>query len=207
MTGKHRHAVARGAAGPMTVRGAELLRTASQQIDTLIDLLSQQPEAALSLPCPGRENMGDGTIAAVAGHTADRYQQIAEFLHTFVDTSSAGQRQDHRRPRRLRHRPGEHAPGSHAPSSHATPAHVRSQLDLAGLLAGLSAAREALGRLALLTDEELDAVPPPDSFRFCDGQRDLAQVMASLLKHQSHQVDALTEAMTNDPATPFGSDR
>ena len=63
MTGKHRHAVARGAAGPMTVRGAELLRTASQQIDTLIDLLSQQPEAALSLPCPGRENMGDGTIA------------------------------------------------------------------------------------------------------------------------------------------------
>ncbi len=46
-----------------------------------------------------------------------------------------------------------------------------------------------------MTDSQLDAIPPKDSFRFCDGQRSLEQVLASLLKHQAHQFDALKAAI------------
>ncbi len=59
----------------------------------------------------------------------------------------------------------------------------------------LSGSRDALGQIAELTDSQLDATPPKDSFRFCDGQRTLGQVLASLLKHQRHQVDALKTAL------------
>ena len=31
--------------------------------------------------------------------------------------------------------------------------------------------------------------------RFCDGQRALEQVVTSLIKHQSHQVDAVKAAL------------
>jgi hypothetical protein len=58
----------------------------------------------------------------------------------------------------------------------------------------LSASRASLGRLAELTDPQLDAIPPDGSFRFCDGQRTLEQVLASLLKHQAHQLEALRTA-------------
>ena len=67
------------------------------------------------------------------------------------------------------------------------------------MVAQLSASRDALGRIAELTDSQLDAIPPKDSFRFCDGQRTLEQVIASLLKHQSHQLDALKAAALTAP--------
>jgi hypothetical protein len=57
------------------------------------------------------------------------------------------------------------------------------------------APRATLGRLAELTDGQLDQVPPDGSFRFCDGQRTLEQVLASLLKHQAHHLDALRSAV------------
>jgi hypothetical protein len=33
---------------------------------------------ALHLPCAGREKLGDGTVGAVAMHTADNYLRIVE---------------------------------------------------------------------------------------------------------------------------------
>ena len=59
----------------------------------------------------------------------------------------------------------------------------------------LKASRDTLGRIGELTDSQLDAIPPKDSFRFCDGQRTLEQVLAGLLKHQAHQVEALKTAV------------
>ena len=63
----------------------------------------------------------------------------------------------------------------------------------------LTASRATLGRIAELTDPQLDAIPPKDSFRFCDGQRTLEQVLASLLKHQAHQIDALRAVTPSQP--------
>ena len=67
------------------------------------------------------------------------------------------------------------------------------------LLGQLSAARDQLEQIAQLTDRQLDAVPPEDSFRFCDGQRTLEQVLAGLVKHQDRQVQTLTAALTRAP--------
>jgi hypothetical protein len=69
----------------MGERGAQVLDMADRQISDLIELLSTAGDAALKLPCPGREKLGDGTVGATASHTADRYHQIAEFLKTTVD--------------------------------------------------------------------------------------------------------------------------
>jgi hypothetical protein len=65
----------------------------------------------------------------------------------------------------------------------------------ADVIGQLSAARERMALVATLTDAELDAVPPKNSFRFCDGQRTLEQVLAGLFKHQDHQVQALAAAI------------
>jgi len=64
----------------MSERGIKLLETADGQIRDLIDLFSMSGDAALSLPCPGREKLGDGTVAACAWHTADSYDRIAAFI-------------------------------------------------------------------------------------------------------------------------------
>jgi hypothetical protein len=50
-------------------------------------------------------------------------------------------------------------------------------------------------QIADLTDRELDAIPPEGSFRFCDGRRSLEAVLASLLKHQAHQLATLEAAV------------
>jgi hypothetical protein len=55
--------------------------------------------------------------------------------------------------------------------------------------------RQRLKELARLTDLQLDTIPPKDSFRFCDGQRSLEQVLGSLLTHQGRQLDALNTAL------------
>ena|SRR5437660_9814393 len=64
----------------MSERGIRLLETADGQIRELIDLFSTSGDAVLSRPCPGREKLGDGTVAACALHTADSYGRIARFL-------------------------------------------------------------------------------------------------------------------------------
>jgi hypothetical protein len=69
----------------MNERGTQLLETANGQISELIGLISTRGEAALRLPCPGREKLGDGTVAACALHTADNYHRIAGFLDGHSD--------------------------------------------------------------------------------------------------------------------------
>ncbi len=99
----------------MSGRTSQLHETAVGQISELIGLISARDAAALSLPCPGREKMGDGTVAAVALHTADRYQLIAGFLQAAagqMPRARVGSRQArHRIPRFLLAR--GHGPAGH----------------------------------------------------------------------------------------------
>ncbi len=185
----------------MSERGLQLLRTADSQISELIGLVSARGEAGLRLACPGREKMGDGTVAACAAHTADRYLWIAGFLQGASQTpgAHADAEQDRHTIGRFLRTPG-HAPGSHAKSGHEKGGpdgdYTAENVDLDGLLERLSAGRDALSLLAGLNDDQLDAVPPSGSFRFCDGQRTLEQVITSLLKHQDHQSDAIRAAVS-----------
>jgi hypothetical protein len=180
----------------MSKRAVQLLEAADGQISELIDLLSEGGEAALSRACQGREKMGDGTVAACAFHTAERYQLIAGFLRDASRTSgarAAGAQRRHRIPRFLLargHKPPSHADGGHGHDAQ-DDRYTAENIELEHLLEQLAASRDAFGFLADVTDEQLDSVPPAGSFRFCDGQRTLEQVLAGLLKHQSHQIDAV----------------
>ena len=147
----------------MTERATRLHAIADGQIAELSELISTVDEATLRLPCPGREKLGDGTIAASARHTAANYQRIASFVQANGRLASA-------------------------------PAHGQHG-ERADLVVQLAASRDVLQRIAELTDGQLDAVPPKDSFRFCDGQRTFEQVLAALLKHQGHQLEALKRAV------------
>ena len=64
----------------MSERATQLFQTADAQIADLIALLGAADDAALRAPCTGREKLGDGTVAAVAMHTADNYHRISEYL-------------------------------------------------------------------------------------------------------------------------------
>jgi len=181
----------------MSDRGAQLMQAADSQITELTALLGARDEAALSLPCPGREKLGDGTVAACAAHTAGNYLRIAAFIagedhedHAPV-THGPGRRDPHRIPSFLRGR--RHAAG-HDASRHSAPPGA-GDVDRRSLLDRLSAARDAFAPLANLTDEQLDTVPAASDMRFCDGQRTLEQIVTSLLNHQSHQVAALRAAL------------
>lgn len=89
---------------------------------------------------------------------------------------------------------GGHAPRRKQDSDHRAGAnggdYTAHNVDGHLLLERLSAGRYALQLLAEMTDEQLDVVPPAGSFKFCNGQRTLEQVVASLLNHQGHQIDA-----------------
>jgi hypothetical protein len=182
----------------MTERGQQLRAIVDGQIGELIELVSPLDESALRLPCPGREKLGDGTVAASAQHTADNYQRIAAFLETSDRMSSAhepSQHNGHRIPRLLRalvHGPANH--GEHGPAGQHGSSCTVDNIQLDAMVEQLSASRVTFGRISDLTDSQLNAIPPKDSFRFCDGQRTLEQVLVSLLKHQRHQVDALADA-------------
>lgn len=180
----------------MSERGNQLLETADAQIRELIGLFSQRGETALSLPCPGREKLGDGTIGALAMHTADSYLRIARFLQGAgeIPTPRPGHRTLTLRLARS-HRPPRHADSNDNDAMHSRD-YVAENVDLPGLLERLSAGREALSLLADLTDAQLDTAPSAGSFRFCDGHRTLEQVVSSLLKHQGHQIDAVKAALT-----------
>lgn len=181
----------------MSERGTHLLERADRQINELIALFSRRSEVAFRLPCPGREKLGDGTVAALALHTADNYLRIAGFLRATSQISAA--RLARHRIRRL-FRGGAHTPARHAGGGHDESAHdghyTAENVDLAALMDRLSAGRDKLSLLADMTDEQLDTAPPTGSFRFCDGQRTLEQVVSSLLKHQGRQIDAMKAALT-----------
>jgi hypothetical protein len=184
----------------MTERGTQLHATADAQVGELIALISGLDEAALRRPCPGREKLGDGTVGASARHTADNYQRIAGFVQTSDRMSGAhgpAQHGGHRIPRFLRaigHGPADHAEHDPAAGQH-DGAYTADTIDVGAVVEQLSASRDTLGQIAELTDTQLDAIPPDGSFRFCDGQRTLEQVIAGLLKHQAHQIEALKAAL------------
>ena len=180
----------------MSERGLQLFDTADGQISELISLISGPGEASLNVRCPSREKLGDGTVAALALHTADSYLRIAGFLQA-TSRMPAAQRRSHRISRLFRtrgHTPPRHVEGGHDAGTHDRK-YTAENLDTAGLLERLSAGRDALRLLTELTDEQLDTIPSAGSFRFCDGQRTLEQVVASLLNHQGHQVDAMRAAV------------
>jgi hypothetical protein len=183
----------------MTERAEQLQAAADGQLAELIDLLSALDDSMLQRPCPGREKLGDGTVAANAQHTADNYQRIAAFVQTSGQMSAVHQPTEH----------GAHRiPGFVGRLGHRSPAHdedgtdphgggyTGDSIDAIELVKQLSASRAALGQIAALTDSQLAAIPPDGSFRFCDGRRTLAEVLASLLTHQMHQVQAVKAAFT-----------
>jgi hypothetical protein len=188
----------------MTERASQLHTTIDRQIEDLIALLARVDEATLRLPCPGREKLGDGTVGAMAAHTADNYQRIVGFINT-SDRMTAGhastQQRAHRMPRFLRalgHGRALHADHSPGTGQH-DDGYSADKLEPSAVAAKLSALADDVSQIAALTDRQLDAIPPKDSFRFCDGQRTLEQVITSLLKHQSHQIDALKAATSPAP--------
>jgi hypothetical protein len=184
----------------MMERGKRLHATADGQIADLTALISTVDEAAMRLPCPGREKLGDGTVGASVRHTADSYQRITAFVQTSNQMSGAHEPTHpggHRIPRFLRtlgHGPADHAEHGPGAGQHENE-YTADNINLDAVVKQLSATRLALGPIAELTDNQLDAIPAKDSFRFCDGQRTLEQILASLLKHQSHQVEALNTAL------------
>ena len=184
----------------MSERAEQLQTTAATQIGELIDLVSTADDATLHRPCPGREKLGDGTIGAISAHTADNYERIG----TFVATSQRlANRHDSRQPDRhqipgvlceLGHTPfgqNQHQADSHSHQAGYTAETVQPT----EIARRLTAARQDLARIAQLTDQQLDAIPRKDTFRFCDGQRTLEQVLAALLKHQDRQVRTLKAAL------------
>jgi hypothetical protein len=182
----------------MTERGKQLHTTTDQQIAELIDLISALDETALRRPCPGREKLGDGTVGASARHTADNYQRIAGFVQTSVSRADGpAQHGGHRIPRFLRaigHEPADHTEHNPSAGQH-DGEYMADTIDVGAVVEQLAASRAKLGQIAELTDPQLDTIPPDGSFRFCDGQRTLEQVLTSLLKHQAHQLEALRTAV------------
>jgi hypothetical protein len=151
--------------------------TADRQISELTGLIATPGETALRLPCPVREKLGDGTVAACALHTAGNYHRIAGFLND--------DGREHRIARFLHgHDRREHQDNYSA-----------ENIDLQTLLVRLTTGRAALSALADLTDEDLDSVPPASDVKFCDGQRTLEQIVTNILKHQNHQLDAVNAAI------------
>jgi hypothetical protein len=155
----------------MSTRAQRLLEESTQQIDTLADSLARAGAAALARPCPGRGKLGDGTVGAVATHTTDNYHHVARFLRA---TARAG----------ASHRTSAHGAGYSA-----------VDIDLGDLLDRLVAAKHALAVLAELDDRALDTAPPAGDTKFADGVRTLEQIVASTLKHQRYQVDAVAAAL------------
>ncbi len=188
----------------MTEHAKQLHATADRQIVELIGLITTLDEPTSRLPCPGREKLGDGTIGAFARHTADNYQRLAAFVQTsdrMSERHAPNQEDGHRSPRLLRafgHGPADHREHRRGASQHDNE-YTADNIDPGAVIAQLSASRDALGRIAALTNHQLDAIPPKDRFRFCDGQRTLEQVIASILKHQRHQLDALKAATASAP--------
>jgi hypothetical protein len=179
----------------MSARATQLAETADAQITSLIDILAPCDQVTLHRPCPGREKLGDGTIAASARHAADNYLRILGF----VQTAGAAAKESGGRHRIARlHRAREHRHGAGNPASHedaTTAGYAADLVDRQQLLEQLASARSAVGAFARLTDSDLESVPPAGAIRFADGQRTLEQVLAGMLNHQGHQVEAIAGAV------------
>jgi hypothetical protein len=175
----------------MSERATQLFQTADRQIADLIALLGAADDPALHAPCPGREKLGDGTVAAVAMHTADNYHRIAEYLG--ADAQSGDHKPDRRH--RIPVFGGAHNRRGGHDHSRGAGEYRSDKIDPRSLFERLETARARLSPLAELSDERLATVPPASEMRFVDGQRTLEQIIVSLLNHQRHQCDALAVAL------------
>jgi hypothetical protein len=63
----------------MAARAEALHSKATDQVDTLIEFVSDLDDADLRRPCRGREKLGDGSVGTLVAHTAANYQRIAAF--------------------------------------------------------------------------------------------------------------------------------
>jgi Mycothiol maleylpyruvate isomerase N-terminal domain len=175
----------------MEPRAEELHSRVAAQIGRLIDLAADLDDADLRRPCPGRNKLGDGSVGTVIAHTTDNYLRIAAFVGTYGDGSEGApptaapghsRRFGHLLGGWRRHRPRDHGHGDLPAAGGA---------DLEELRHRLSTARADLASIAGLDERRLDSIPPDGAFRFCDGRRDLEEVLTALLDHQEHQVEAL----------------
>jgi hypothetical protein len=166
----------------MNERATKLFDDADRQISELKALIAAAGQCSLTLPCPGREKLGDGSVAAAAMHAADNYQRIAQFAGGGAGGGG------HRPPKFLR---GRHGPGQHAGGID----YRADRITMKALLDQLTSGRKAIARLGGLTDQQLDVIPAASELRFVDGQRTLEQILTAMLKHQAHQADAISEAV------------
>jgi hypothetical protein len=159
----------------MSDRGIRLHQDADDQITELIRLLSAGGEHAFRLPCRARQKLGDGTVGATARHTTDNYHRIAAYIAATVEGRPT------------------------VTPAHDAIGHPAAGVDLDELVARLRAARRAVAFLARLSDEQLDQVPPANDMRFVDGSRTVEQIVAGVLRHQQHQVDAIAATLALQP--------
>jgi hypothetical protein len=153
----------------MVVRGEQLQMTVDGQLERLQRVVAATDAVRARQPCPGRAKLGDGSIGTVVTHTVGNYSRIADFL-------AGGGSED------TAHTHHRHA---HGHEGGFDPSEVAGRLE---------AIRSRFHTIGALDNEQLDSVPPAESFRFCDGQRTLEQVLTALLQHQGHQLDALETA-------------
>ena len=174
--------------------GPQLWSAVSEQLDRLMACVAALDADTAGRACVGREKLGDGTVGAIAQHTADNYERIAGFVageHGVGEQVAGG----HGAHGPGAHGPGAHRPGTHGPGPGGHGSYSAATLEKARVLDQLGAARRRLALLAGASDAELARIPPKDSFRFCDGQRTLDEVLSALVLHQSHQVDAIEAAV------------
>ncbi|AII11164.1 hypothetical protein EP51_44760 (plasmid) [Rhodococcus opacus] len=152
------------------------MTTASRQLDEMTEFFGTLEEADLRRPCPD-DDAGD-TVGAIAVHTAQGYALLGRFLQAtgYVPGATGGGGHGH----------GPCRSRGGAPGLLPTPATLRTQV---------SAATAPIGRLADLTDEQLDSVPRPGSSRFADGHRSLEQVIDAVIDHQAAHLAALKQAV------------
>lgn len=150
----------------MSQRGTLLMERATRQIDEIAELFAALGETDLARPSLDRPGR---TVGEEAAHIAEGYHFMGRFLESagYPPGAMAGR--------------GVHGRGV-APT-------------LSGLRERLSGARAAIARLAGLTDEQLDDVPPAKTSRFSDGSRNLEQVIEEVIDHQAGHLTELKRAV------------
>lgn len=151
-----------------SARAQELRDIAVQHVDELAARLGRAGAPALARPCPARRKLGDGNVGTVAAHAINNYLRTGSFVEQQPEGVDRG------RP------PGHQGFGD---------------VELGAMLERLAAAREALESIGRLSEAQLAAIPAAGEMRFVDGKRTLEEILASLLKHQRHEVDAISAAL------------
>jgi hypothetical protein len=176
----------------MTQRAKHVAAAADLQIEQLLSFVKDQTRETLQRPCPGRQKLGDGSLGAFISHMADNWQRIADF--------AAGRGQQlpgHSPPARTHKMPRFLTAFGHRRPDH-TSAYSADAADPQEIASRLIAARGLVTQIGALSEQQLDAVPAEGSFRFCDGKRNLEEVLRALLRHQDRQIGAIRSARVAD---------